>query len=252
MSTPQESRFALITGATGGIGRALVQVFHDAGYQVIATGRMSQPVNLPCAHYVQADLGNIVEDEVYADKIIQSIRGIVKSKGLNVLINNAAIQILGGAETLTRQDWRQTIDVNLLAPFLLTQDLLPELEIANGCVINIGSIHARLTKKNFVAYATSKAALSGMTRALAVDLGSRVRVNAIEPAAIETEMLKEGFAGKPELYRQLQSCHPQQRIGQPEEVAHLALAIAGGGMDFMHGACVGLDGSISARLFDPD
>ena len=91
-----------------------------------------------------------------------------------------------------------------------------------------------------------------MTRALAVDLGSRVRINAIEPAAIETEMLKDGFAGKPELYRQLKDCHPQHRIGQPEEVARLALAIVGGCMDFLHGACVGLDGGISARLFDPD
>lgn len=91
-----------------------------------------------------------------------------------------------------------------------------------------------------------------MTRALAVDLGARVRINAIEPAAIETGMLKAGFAGKPELYQALENCHPQLRIGQPEEVARLALALAAGGINFMHGACVGLDGAISARLYDPD
>jgi NAD(P)-dependent dehydrogenase (short-subunit alcohol dehydrogenase family) len=72
----------------------------------------------------------------------------------------------------------------------LAQGLLPELEKAAGSVINISSIHARLTKKDFVAYDNSKAAISGMTRAMAVDLGPRVRVNSIEPAAIETDMLK--------------------------------------------------------------
>jgi NAD(P)-dependent dehydrogenase (short-subunit alcohol dehydrogenase family) len=91
-----------------------------------------------------------------------------------------------------------------------------------------------------------------MTRALAVDLGPRVRVNVIEPAAIQTEMLKAGFANKPQLYGKLESCHPQQRIGTPEEVARLALTIVEGGMAFLHGACIGLDGGIAGRLFDPD
>jgi len=247
----QIAKTALITGANGGIGRALVRVFHDAGYRIIATDMAAQPQDLHCACYLQADLTRFVEDEAYAGEVIYTIRNTLQGTGLNTLINNAAIQILGGAESLTRQDWRTTLDVNLLAPFLLTQALLPELETAKGCVVNIGSIHARLTKQKFVAYATSKAALAGMTRALAVDLGPRVRVNAIEPAAIETDMLKAGFVGKPDLYTQLQRCHPQQRIGQPEEVARLALAIAEGGMKFLHGGCIGLDGGISNKLHDP-
>jgi NAD(P)-dependent dehydrogenase (short-subunit alcohol dehydrogenase family) len=249
-STSQKS--CLITGAAGGIGRALVHVFHEAGYSVIATDLAEKPSDIPCAHYLQADLARLSQDENYAADSLAAIHQVLAGNGLNVLINNAAIQILGGADSLSRQDWRSTLDVNLLAPFLLTQALIPELEAAKGSVINIGSIHARLTKKNFVAYATSKAALAGMTRALAVDLGQRVRVNAIEPAAIETDMLKAGFAGKPELYAQLEHCHPLQRIGQPEEVARLALAIAQGGMDFLHGACIGLDGGIAAKLYDPD
>jgi NAD(P)-dependent dehydrogenase (short-subunit alcohol dehydrogenase family) len=123
--------------------------------------------------------------------------------------------------------------------------------LAKGCVINISSIHARLTKPNFVAYATSKAALSGMTRAMAVDLGGRVRVNAIEPAAISTDMLKAGFKDHPEQYAALEQCHPLGRIGTPEEVAALALSIVDGELRFLHGACVGMDGGISARLHDP-
>ena len=252
MPTSDSKPSCLITGAAGGIGEALVRVFAAAGYTVIATDSCDRPVDLPCTHYLRIDLAQLAGDESWAHQHVTAIRGLLDGKGLNALINNAAVQILGGLDSLTRDDWRRTLEVNLMAPFLLTQSLLPELEAAKGSVVNIGSIHARLTKKNFVAYATSKAALAGMTRALAVDLGPRVRINAIEPAAIETDLLKAGFAGKPELYAQLESCYPQQRIGQPEEVAQLALSIAEGSMNFLHGACIGLDGGISGRLFDPD
>ena len=248
----EAKKTCLITGAAGGIGSALVKVFHGAGFHIIATDIVPRPKKLPCTQYIQADLARIVKDETYAQQTGALIRNELFSERLDALINNAAVQVLGCVEGLDRADWRLTLDVNLMAPFLLTQEFLPELEAAKGCVINIGSIHARLTKKHFVAYATSKAALSGMTRALAVELGARIRVNAIEPAAIETDMLKTGFAGNPQAYIRLGMCHPQQRIGQPTEVAELALALVEGGAKYLHGACLTLDGGISARLCDPD
>lgn len=251
MSVEPNHRFAVVTGAAGGIGQAIVREFTAAGYAVIATDIVPQPLELPCSLYLQADLARTVDDEAYADELFACIRGHMGGQGLAALINNAALQILGGADSLSRDDWRQTLDVNLLAPFLWTQALLPALEQAQGCVVNISSIHARLTKKNFVAYATSKAALSGMTRALAVDVGGRVRVNAIEPAAIETEMLKAGFEGQPARYATLEACHPVGRIGYPHEVAACARSIVGGGITFLHGACVSLDGGIGVCLNDP-
>lgn len=246
-----QEKTVLITGAAGGIGQALVGEFHKAGYEVIAADRVTRPGHFSYDHYLQIDLASLVEDEDYAKNTFIHIRELLGGRGLNALVNNAAVQILGGVDSLTRGDWRQTLDVNLIAPFLVTQALLHELEGAKGSVVNISSIHAKLTKKNFVAYATSKAALSAMTKALAVDLGPRVRVNAIEPAAVETGMLKASFEGKPELYRQLEACHPQGRVGQPEEVARLALAIVESGMNFLQGACIGIDGGIANRLFDP-
>jgi NAD(P)-dependent dehydrogenase (short-subunit alcohol dehydrogenase family) len=252
MTTASVTKFVLITGAAGCIGRALVRGFRKEGYGVIATDRSERPSDFEATHFLQADLRRFVEDETYAQSVLTEIRVALAGHGLNALINNAALQVLGGTDALTREDWRQTLDVNLIAPFLLTQALVQELEATQGCVVNIGSIHARLTKRGFVAYATSKAALAGMTRALAVDMGPRVRVNAIEPAAIDTEMLKAGFVEKPGLFRQLERCHPQHRIGKPEEVARLALAMAGNGMDFLNGTCVGLDGGIGGRLFDPE
>jgi NAD(P)-dependent dehydrogenase (short-subunit alcohol dehydrogenase family) len=243
---------AIVTGAAGGIGSSLVQTFTNNGYRVIALDNMPQPADFACWQYLCVDLQRIVSDPVCASEAIAVMRCFIEGNGLSVLINNAAVQVLGGVTSLSMADWHCTLDVNLLAPFLLTQGLLPELELGEGSVINISSIHARLTKANFVAYATSKAALSGMTRAMAVDLGGRVRVNAIEPAAIATDMLKAGFADRLEDFTELERCHPQGRIGTPNEVASLALSLASGELRFMHGACVGMDGGISGRLHDPE
>ena len=245
-------RYCLITGCAGGIGQSLVRGFSSAGYQVIGTDIVVRPEGLDCPYYIQVDVSLIADDEQYAANFLSTVRRYTGDNGLHVLINNAAIQILGGVDSLTRQDWRNTLDVNLLAPFFLTKLLLPELEATKGSIINISSIHATLTKSNFVAYATSKAALSGMTRAMAVDLGSRVRVNAIEPGAIETQMLIAGFNDNLAQLEKLKHCHPAGQIGKADKLAKLAIAIAGDGMSFLHGACVPFDGGIRSRLFDPE
>ncbi|MDO9238281.1 MAG: SDR family oxidoreductase [Aquabacterium sp.] len=246
------SKLALITGCLGGIGRALVQAFADAGYTVIgmdlaeaATG----PGPLP-QHYISADLGKLCTDAAYRDTTLQHVQALVQGQ-LKVLINNAAWQVVKPIEQLSAADWMQTQNVNVMAPFLLTQALLAQLEAAKGSVINIASIHGQLTKPEFVAYATSKTALLGMTRAMAVELGARVRVNAVCPAAIATPMLVAGFDGKPEAYQQLADMHPVGRIGQPQEVARTCILLADDQLGFMTGASIALDGGIGARLHDP-
>lgn len=246
------SPWVIITGAAGGIGQALVRAFTSDGYRVLATDLLPKPVDLPCTHYLEIDLMKTVRDELYAREIFEKIELLIGGQGLHVLVNNAAVQKLGGVDDLSREDWRVTMDVNLIAPFIWTQALLTQLELAQGSVVNISSIHAKLTKKNFVAYATSKSALSGLTRAMAVDLGSRVRINAIEPGAIQTDMLIAGFNGRQEEFNQLAKCHPRSRIGRPEEVANVALTLTKQGMDFLSGCSIGLDGGIASRLHDPE
>jgi NAD(P)-dependent dehydrogenase (short-subunit alcohol dehydrogenase family) len=206
---------------------------------------------LPLTHFIQADLNRLTADPAFTQGFQHEVLSALAGVPLIALINNAAAQRLAPTAGLTREDWSTTLNVNVLAPFLLTQTFLPALEAASGCVVNISSIHARLTKPTFVAYATSKAGLSGMTRALAVDLAGRVRVNAIEPAAIGTEMLRAGFDGRTEAFSALEACHPQGRIGTPDEVAALALALCSGELRFVHGACIGIDGGIGGRLHDP-
>lgn len=240
----------LITGAEGGIGRALCKEYKKAGYRVIASDR--NPDNgVVCDKFLQFDLSLFTRDNDYKKKTIDDIVAVLGDDGLTVLINNAAIQILNDTEHATVEDWHLTLDTNLIAPFILIQSLLPQLEKAKGNVLNISSVHATNTKPGFIAYATSKTAMAGLTRALAVDLGPRLRVNALAPAATGTPMLLAGFEGKPELFRQLSDMHPLGRIAEPEEIAKVALFLTSDAASFITGAVISADGGISGRLHDP-
>ena len=176
---------ALITGAAGGIGSALVSAFESAGWQVVSTDRVS----LARAGHVVADMGECVDPDTAAHA--QMIAALQAATGgrLKALVANAAHQVVKPSGELTAADWQQTLGVNLLAPFWLAMAFRDELAVNQGSFLAISSIHERQTKPGFVAYATSKAALSGMVRAMAVDLGAQVRCNAICPAAIATPML---------------------------------------------------------------
>jgi NAD(P)-dependent dehydrogenase (short-subunit alcohol dehydrogenase family) len=240
---------ALITGAAGGIGRVLCAVFRGAGYRVIATD-VAGASGVACDLFVEADLKAVCRDEACLKRFIEQLN--LPASGLTVLVNNAAVQILNRTDMVSVQDWRDTLDVNVLAPFLLTQVLLPYLEQAGGSVVNVGSVHATATKPGFVCYATSKAALVGLTRALAVDLGGRVRVNAINPAAVATPMLLAGFQGKDTQFAALGGMHPLGRVAEPAEIAQAVLFLASRNAAFITGAAFDVDGGILSRLHDPD
>lgn len=240
---------ALVTGALGGIGQAVCREFQAAGYTVIATDKGDGAC--ACERYLAADLYDLHALPRARAEFAAAVRETLQGHGLEVLINNAAIQILNSTEVASLAEWDATLTTNVVVPFLLTQLFLEDLELANGCVINIGSIHAVATKPGFVAYATSKAALAGLTRALAVDLGSRVRVNCLNPAATATPMLLAGFQGQPEKLDELAEMHPLGRIAEPVEIARAAVFLASANASFITGATLQVDGGIGARLHDP-
>jgi len=244
--------WALITGANGGIGKALVSEFVQSGYNVIATDILeTNDRNHEGIVSIQLDLQKFVLDETYARVFANKIEKTTNSMGLSVLVNNAAVQILNNVKNITRTQWRTSFDVNLSAPFFMVQTFMSDLEKNSGSIVNISSIHATQTKKEFCAYATTKAGLSSLTRNLALDLGNKVRVNAIEPAAVATEMLKAGFDGKDKQYKQLEEFHPLARIAAPKEVAELALFLCSEKARFVHGACISASGGIQGCLLDP-
>lgn len=244
--------WALITGAEGGIGKALVNTFAEEHYQVIATDIKPIVHSNKNVTPLQIDLEKVVLDESYANDLYRKITEITGNQGVSALINNAAIQILDDSMSITRRDWFNSFNVNVSAPLFLSQMVLNDLAKHSGSIVNISSIHAQQTKRNFVTYATTKGALSSLTRNMAVDLGGKVRVNAIEPAAVSTEMLKAGFEGKKSEYELLEAFHPIARIATPEEVAKLAVYLCSSNASFIHGACISATGGIHGCLSDPD
>lgn len=242
---------ALITGVLGGIGKALGKTFRERGYHVYGLDIRipeTDEAQQVCDTYIHFDIHAFCTNENYRKE--QQALFLSSIPKLHVLVNNAAVQLLDHTEDIRIEDWQETLNVNLTGPLLLSQFFLPFLEQENGAIVNIASIHQQLTKPRFVSYATSKSALVGLTKAMAVDLKDRVRVNAISPAAIETSMLRAGFNNDESALDVLRNLHPVKRIGYPDEVANLVLFLCSDEAGFISGANFTLDGGISSVLHD--
>lgn len=243
------TKYVLITGVLGGIGHGLARTFKENGYYVIGLDIRNAGSEY-CDKFLVFDLNQYCVDETYRNTQNELFNSQIPA--LDVLINNAAVQILDGIDEIKLDDWNHTLNVNLTGPLLLSQHFLLRLEATRGCIINIASIHHQLTKRRFISYATSKSALVGLTKSLSVDLQGRVRVNSISPAAIDTPMLHEGFNNDEEMVNRLHNLHPIRRIGKPNEVSKLALLLAQDGLGFINGANIQIDGGISNVLKDLD
>jgi len=248
------TKVAVITGSSGGIGRALVKTYLSDGYFVLGLD-MTPSKSSVSEFYAEIDANLLMfsKDAAYRDSVIGKIKERLPHKVNSfVLINNAAEQILKSLAEIEWQDWEASLAVNTVAPFFFVQGLTKELIASSGHVINISSIHAKLTKKTFTCYCASKSALEAVTRSLALELSSLgVSVNAIAPAAISTEMLKASFNDTPEKLLELETYHPSGSIGTPAQVALLVKTITDQQGGFLTGAVIEFNGGIAGRLHDP-
>ena len=245
--TTKIRKAVILTGAAGGIGTTIYDVLKEnyevLGFDLITNERIEF-----------LDLNEFAKSEKAQNHFYETITNKCLRNNLTIygIINNAAIQKLGSLEQLNLNDWEQTISVNLTAPMFLSKIFKKELSLSFGVIINISSVHALSSKYNFSFYATSKAALSGLTRSLALEMAPHVRVNAILPAAIETDMLKKGFFNREEQLNLLKDYHPLKRIGQPSDIAALVKYLLSDHSKFITGSNIPVDGGILSRLHDPD
>lgn len=244
-------RSVLITGCLGGIGKSLVTAFNDDGWRVIGVDRRVAEKQADSAAFIRADIGDFVQAPKTLRQFAEKVRAACGDSPLSALVNNAAVQHLGRLDGLETDAIVESLNVNVAAPMLLAKTFLGDLEQNNGSILNIGSVHAQATKPGFAAYATSKAALHGMTRALAVDLGPKVRVNTLAPAATATPMLLAGFKEDAGALAALNDVHPLRRIAEPDEIAKIAVFLASEKAGFLTGATLFADGGVLSRLHDP-
>ena len=175
----------LITGAAGGIGSAVVKELHSKEWSIIG---LDHPSILPdpsisklCVEWRPLDLIELICNEKARISLFETIQSISNSVPLCAIIHNAAHLKIDTFHKISIEEWQKTFAINLFAPIEISKLFLYELSKNKGSIIHISSIHANLTKPGFCSYATSKAALNGLTNAMAVELGEEVRVNAIEP-----------------------------------------------------------------------
>ena len=238
----EEQKTVVLTGASRGIGHATVKCFSDAGWRVLTCSREVFDSRCPWPggkeNHVQVDLSDPRSTVEATDEIKDKLDG-----KLHALINNAGVspKLVNGQRLDTLETdletWHQVFQVNFFAPILLAKALRDELAVANGSIVNVTSIAgSRVHPFAGAAYATSKSALATLTREMANDFGPLgVRVNAIAPGEVQTNMLSEGTD-------QIVAGLPLGRIGQPSEVADAIYFLCSQRSSYITGAEISING----------
>lgn len=236
----------LVTGCNGGIGLALCSKL-SKHYDVIGIDNIKADNNFLKSFY-DFNLERLVSDQNYR----KFVKKELSKTNINFLINNAAIQHLSSDSLDENIDnLIDSININAIAPYALIEILKEDLTISKGKVINIGSIHSSQTKIGFTPYSVSKSALQALTKSLSIEYGQYFSVIGINPAAVETQMLVDGFQDSAKL-KELKAFHPTNTICSLDEISDFILSLLKNNIKFLNGSIINLDGGISHLLSDPE
>ncbi len=252
-------RVAFVTGAGRGIGKGIAQALAEAGADVVINALTEQHVT-PLARDIGKATGRrvvpLVADVTRSDEVARALAGILEYFGdLHILVNNLGDAIRkplvpapdgGGTGSMTDEEVRAVMDVNLTATLLCTRAVGPHmLARGSGKVINIGSFASARGGAGLVVYATAKTALAGFTRALALEWAPHgIQVNAIAPGLFP-DPVTTGEAGYAERVQDARRIVPLQREGRVREVGLLAVYLASPASDYMTGQTLYLDGGLT-------
>lgn len=250
-----DQKAAIVTGAGSGIGRAVAVRLSLEGFRVAIATRDPGEAETTAgairdgggsAMAVATDVSNPAEVEHLVKSVMTSWNSI------DVLVNNAGINLPQPIDNVDSSSWESVLAVNLTGAFLLMRAVLPHmLAVGSGVIVNISSPHALRCGTGVAAYTTSKAALLGLTRAVAIDYGRRgIRVNAVLPGTIDTPLVWKLIPARDRARRRavFEEVHPIGRIGQPADIARVVAFLASGDADFLLGAAISVDGGLLATL----
>lgn len=244
-----DDRVAIVTGGSRGIGRSIAEGFALAGARVVVASRKADACE-ETAKAIEAAGGQALAVPTHMGELADLERLVATTVerfgGVDVLVNNAANALAFPFGQITPEGWQKSFDVNLRGPVFLMQYALPHLERSqHAAIVNVSSAGAFLFSAFTHMYAAAKAGLLAYTRSLAAELADRgIRVNAIAPGTVDTDMVRNN---PPEAQEMMAKAALLGRAAHPDEVVGLALYLASDASSFVTGTTVNIDGGLVPR-----
>lgn len=246
------NRVAIVTGGAKGIGFAAAECLIRQGAQVMLVDWSGDAASAAAKSLgrLSGNVDFVVADISKAADVERAIRATLERFGaIDILVNNAGIQTFGDPVTTTEEIWNKTMNVNLKGHWLMSKQAIPEmLKRGKGSIVNVSSVQGLASQRNVVAYATSKHAMIGLTRSMAVDMAAKhIRVNCVCPGAVDTPMIQsiiELDHDPDRLRKTLDKMHPLGRMAQPSEIGEVIAFLASDRSSFMTGSIITVDGGL--------
>jgi len=247
MRTANQKRVAIVTGGGSGIGLAIAEKFTTNGISTIIVGRDEEKLNKAkeqlgeCCFPMPCDVSKLECIPVLVKNIID------KFGQIDVLVNNAGINMKKEFTEVTDEDFQKIITTNLCSVFAMSREVVKEmLKKGSGSIIHISSMAAQYGLPKVIAYSASKTAIDGMTRAMAVELSPKgIRVNAIAPGFIETDMTAKALNTDLERKQKVFGRTPMGYMGRPDDIGDAALFLASDAAKYITGVVLPVDGGNS-------
>ena len=251
-----ENKVALVTGGGSGLGSAIAARFIADGARVCITGRRKQALEEIAQSIGSENITVCAGDVSRQEDVKRMVDTTVKFGGkLNVLVNNAGINLPGAVAELDLETWQQVIGINLTGPFLTMKAVIPHMiENGGGSIINVSSLGGNVALPGMAPYCTTKAGLIMLSKQAALDYGpQKIRVNALCPGATRTEMLEGAMQGLAEVlntdtdgaFGVMSQNIPLKRVAMPDEMVGISVFLASDESSFMTAATVLVDGGAS-------